>query len=80
MQDQKPFPVGARVQGVYFGQPYTGTVSYARPHTMNLSYKHHIDLDAPITVFSAKRDSIIVSIWEPNGDSGNTIEELRVSP
>jgi hypothetical protein len=78
MQDQKPIAIGARVQGVYYGQPYTGTVSYARPHTMNLSYMHHIDLDAPITVFSAERDSIIVSIWEPR-ESGNTIEELRES-
>jgi hypothetical protein len=76
MKDKKPFSVGARVKGVYYNQPYTGTVVYARPHTMNLSYKHHIQLDAEITVFSATRDRIIVSIWEPNGDSGNTIEEL----
>lgn len=76
MSKQKPFSVGDRVKGVYFGQAYTGTVEYARPHTMNLSYKHHIALDSLITVFGAKRDRIIVSIWEPNGDSGNTIETL----
>lgn len=74
MEQQKPFSVGARVKGLYFNQPYTGTVDYARPHTINQSYKHYIVLDAPITVFSAQRDRIIVSIWEPNGDSGNTIE------
>ena len=74
MEQQKPFSVGDKVRGVYYGQAYTGTVEYARPHTINLSYKHHIVLDEPITVFSAERDRIIVSIWEPNGDSGNTIE------
>ena len=74
MNQQKPFQVGDKVKGVYYGQPYTGTVEYARPHTLNQSYKHHIVLDASITVFSAERDRIIVSIWEPNGDSGNTIE------
>lgn len=76
MTEQKPFNVGDRVKGVYFGKEYTGTVEYARPHTMNMSYKHHIVLDAPITVFSAERDRIIVSIWEPNGDSGNTIHAI----
>jgi hypothetical protein len=75
--NQKPFSVGDKVQGVYHGQPYTGTVDYARPHTMNQSYKHHIELDQPITVFSATRDRIIVAIWEPT-ESGNTIEALGV--
>lgn len=73
--NQKPFSVGDRVQGVYHGQTYTGTVDYARPHTMNQSYKHHIVLDEPITVYSATRDRIIVAIWEPT-ESGNTIEAL----
>lgn len=74
----KPFNVGDRVQGVYHGQPYTGTVEYARPHTMNQSYKHHIVLDEVITVYSAQRDRIIVSIWEPT-ESSNTIEPLEVA-
>ena len=73
MTNQKPFAVGDRVKGVYHGQEYTGTVEYARPHTMNMSYKHHIVLDQPITVYSATRDRIIVSIWEPR-ESHNTIE------
>jgi hypothetical protein len=73
MEQQKPFAVGDKVKGVYHGQPYTGTVEYARPHTMNMSYKHHIVLDNPITVYSATRDRIIVSIWEPR-ESHNTIE------
>lgn len=73
MQTQKPFQVGDKVKGVYFGQAYTGTVDYARPHTMNQSYKHHIVLDQFITVFGAQRDRIIVSIWESR-ESGNTIE------
>lgn len=72
-QTQKPFNIGDRVKGVYYGQQYIGTVDYARPHTMNQSYKHHIVLDEPITVFSEARDRIIVSIWEPT-ESGNTIE------
>ena len=76
--NQKPFSVGDRVCGVYYGQPYTGTVEYARPHTMNQSYKHHIVLDAPITVYSALRERIIVAIWEPT-ESGNTIEALEVA-
>lgn len=78
MSAQRPFRVGERVQGVYYGQPYTGTVEYARPHTMNQSYKHHIVLDSPITVFGATRDRIIVSIWEPR-ESHNTIEALEVT-
>ena len=73
MTQQTPFSIGDKVKGVYFGQEYAGTVTYARPHTMNQSYKHYIELDAPITVFSDTRERIIVSIWEPNGDSGNTI-------
>jgi hypothetical protein len=75
MNQQRPFSVGEKVKGVYHGQPYTGVVSYARPHTMNQSYKHHIDLDSPITVYSTERDRIIVSIWEPS-ESGNTIESV----
>lgn len=73
MGQQKPFSVGEKVKGVYHGQPYAGVVEYARPHTMNQSYKHHIVLDSPITVYSDVRDRIIVSIWEPK-ESGNTIE------
>lgn len=75
MTAQKPFSVGDKVKGVYHGQPYMGTVEYARPHTMNQSYKHHIVLDTPITVYSAERDRIIVSIWEPR-ESHNTIEAV----
>ncbi len=75
MTQQKPFSVGDKVKGVYHGQPYSGVVSYARPHTMNQSYKHHIALDKPITVYSTERNSIIVSIWEPT-ESGNTIEAV----
>jgi hypothetical protein len=63
---------------VYHGHPYTGTVEYTRAHTINQSYKHHIVLDAPITVFSAIRERIIVAIWEPK-ESGNTIEALEVA-
>ena len=69
---QTPFEVGAKVQGVYHGQAYTGTVEYARPHTMNLSYMHHVALDTPITVYGDVRERIIVSIWETR-ESGNTI-------
>lgn len=72
MEKQHPFSVGDKVKGVYHGQEYTGTVEYARPHTMNLSYKHHIVLDKPITVYGDIRERIIVSIWEPR-ESGNTI-------
>lgn len=72
MEKQQPFSVGDRVKGVYHGQAYTGTVEYARAHTMNLSYLHHIVLDQPIEVYSDVRDRIIVSIWEPT-ESGNTI-------
>jgi hypothetical protein len=69
---ERTYQVGEAVKGTYFGQPYQGVVSYARPHTMNNSYKHHIALSAPITVFGTERDSIIVSVWDPK-DNGNTI-------
>lgn len=75
MEKQKPFAVGDKVKGVYHGQTYTGVVEYARPHTMNMSYMHHIVLDEIITVYSAPRDRIIVSIWEPT-ESGNTIHAV----
>lgn len=75
MEQQKPFSVGDRVKGVYHGQQYTGTVEYARPHTMNQSYKHHIVLDTPITVYGDTRERIIVAIWEPR-ESGNTITAI----
>lgn len=73
MDQQKPFSVGDKVKGVYHGQSYSGVVSYARPHTINQSYKHYIALDNPIMVYSYECDNIIVSIWEPT-ESGNTIE------
>jgi len=73
---ERTYAVGERVKGVYHGQQYVGTVEYARPHTMNQSYKHHIVLDQPITVYSATRDRIIVSVWEPN-ESYNTIQPLE---
>lgn len=75
--NQKPFCIGDKVQGVYYGQTYTGIVDYARPHTMNQSYKHHIALDKPITAFNATRDRIIISIWETT-ESGNTIKALEL--
>ena len=50
MTKQQPFNVGDKVKGVYHGQPYTGTVEYARAHTMNLSYLHHIVLDDIIKI------------------------------
>lgn len=78
MNAQRPYQIGERVQGVYYGQPYTGTVEHARSHTMNRSYKHYIVLDSPIVVFGATRDGIIVSIWEPR-ESSNTIEALGVA-
>lgn len=70
---ERCYAVGERVRGVYHGQHYVGTVEYARPHTMNQSYKHHIVLDSPIVVYSDTRERIIVSVWEPR-ESGNTIE------
>ena len=78
MTKQKPFNVSDKVQGVYHGQAYTGTVEHARCHTMNLSYMHYIVLDASITVYSATRDRIIVSIWGSE-DSENTIEALEMT-
>ena len=74
MTNQKPFSTGDRVKGSYYGKEYVGTVENARAHTMNLSYKHYIVLDNPISIFGAERDRIIVSIWEPSNDDGNTIE------
>lgn len=71
--NQQVFAEGKQVKGVYHGQMYTGTVEYSRPHTMNMSYMHHILLDKPISVYGDVRDRIIVSVWEPR-DSGNTIE------
>lgn len=75
MEQQKPFAVGDRVKGVYHGQAYTGTVEHTRPHTMNMSYMHYIELDAPITVYGDTRERIIVSIWEPR-ESHNTINAI----
>ena len=71
--NERCYAVGERVRGVYHGQPYVGTVEYARPHTMNQSYKPHIVLESPIVVYSDIRERIIVSVWEPR-ESGNTIE------
>ncbi len=62
--------VGERVKGDYFGQPYVGVVtSDSRPHTMNSSYMHFIDLEQPITVYGEPRKSIIVSIWRAGRDA-----------
>ena len=72
---EKCYAVGERVRGVYHGHSYVGKVDYARPHTMNQSYMHHIVLDEPITVFGTLRDRIIVSVWEPR-ESHNTINPI----
>jgi len=73
---ERTYEVGTSVKGIYHGQPYRGVVTYARPHTMNQSYMHHIALDQPLTVYGATRspgECIIVAVWEPT-PKGNTIE------
>ena len=60
---------GAKVKGQYYGVKFTGVVKYGRPHTMNDSYLHFIDLDTPIIVFGEERDGIVLT---PGGE--NTIE------
>ena len=42
------FNVGDKVSGTYYGGTFTGTVVYARPHTLNASYKHHIKINADL--------------------------------
>lgn len=76
--EQRIFQAGEKVQGMYHGVSYAGMVAFGRVHTMNQSYKHYIDLSAPIVVHGATRTEIIVSIWEPV-ESGNTIEPLTGS-
>lgn len=65
----KIFREGNKVKGRYYEQPYTGVVFYARPHTMNDSFMHFINLDMPIEVFGNERNSIVVQTH-----SENTIE------
>jgi hypothetical protein len=69
----RTYAEGENVKGLYHGQPYTGTVTAGRCHTLNHSFKHYVRLDRPITVYGARRENIIVAIWEPK-ESGNTIE------
>jgi len=50
---------GAKVRGVYFGAPFTGTVTSHRPHTMNRKIElFWITLDAPIDVLGLVRNDI----------------------
>lgn len=57
---------GEKVKGLYYGVKYTGIVKYGRPHTMNDSYLHFIDLDTPITVFGAEREGIVLTTGGEN--------------
>ena len=61
---------GAKVQGSYHGVAYRGTVEQHRPHTMNANAEMFIiNLDTPITVFGATRDSLALTVGLPNGDT-----------
>ena len=55
--------VGQRVAGNYMGAfPYRGTVTAFRGHTMNHQIALvFVDLDAPIEVFGAERDSLVIN-------------------
>ncbi len=56
---------GDRVQGAYYGAPFTGTVTEARPHTCNVALMLlYVDLDAPITVFGTTRDTLGMHVRE----------------
>ena len=66
---------GTRVEGVYMGVEYTGTVFNSRPHTINFGILNYIRLDAPIIIFdnpSDPRDIIIVHEHGPDAGD-NTI-------
>jgi hypothetical protein len=62
----KTHQVGAKVKGEYYGEKYSGVVTYGRPHTMNDSYLHFVKLDAPIIVFSAEREAIVITSGKEN--------------
>ena len=67
----KIYQVGEKVKGQYYGEKYTGVVEYGRPHTMNDSYLHFVKLDAPIIVFGAQRDGIVITSGEENTIEAN---------
>jgi hypothetical protein len=62
---------GEKVKGQYYGVKFTGVVNYGRPHTMNDSYLHFIDLDTPIIVFGAERDGIVLTTGGENTIEAN---------
>ena len=72
---QKPkmniYKDGEKVKGQYYGLKFTGVVNYGRPHTMNDSYLHFIDLDTPIIVFGAERDGIVLTTGGENTIEAN---------
>jgi hypothetical protein len=65
----KLFDVGTKVSGTYYGIAYSGIVRERRPHSINNSVIHFVDLDNQIEVYGDKRMSLCVSTGEPKGDN-----------
>ena len=63
---------GDRVQGVYYGNRFSGIVRETRFHSCRhdlLEVK--VDLDSPITVYGDPRNSVIVSC---DGETGQEVK------
>lgn len=78
---------GDRVKGRYMNQfPFTGKVYDQRPHSINHKIQiFYVKLDKPITVFGARRDSIVINASDDQyaairfsgGSGGDSIEKLK---
>lgn len=54
---------GDKVQGTYYGVPFSGTVQTERRHSINWNqHCYQIALDAPLTVLGATRDALALTV------------------
>ncbi len=58
------YEVGTKVRGNYFGADFSGTVEYARPHSLSHLLVVHVLLDAPITVYGDERSAIAMHVTD----------------
>lgn len=62
---------GTKVEGLYMGEPFRGTVQIARYHTINPRFiVVHVDLDEPTVLLGLERDSVALELDIGSGTDG----------
>lgn len=73
---------GRRVTGLYHGQPFSGVIEKARPHSINWNNDEvTVKLDAVITVWDAQdfRSRVLMEV-RPNGYANTEADNCYIVP